>query len=46
MNFIALRNSEHAQYEIQQYAKNIEACFAAVMPVTHQAFVEYGRKVP
>lgn len=46
MNFISLRNSEHAQPEIKQYAEAIEAIFAAHMPVTYNAFLEYNRKVP
>jgi thymidylate synthase (FAD) len=46
MNFMALRNSEHAQFEIRAYAQVIEAMFAEAMPVTHAAFVAAGRNAP
>jgi thymidylate synthase (FAD) len=46
MNFISLRNSEHAQPEIRQYAEAVEVIFAIIMPATYNAFLEYGRKVP
>lgn len=46
MNFISLRNSEFAQFEIQQYAEVVEALFAQKMPQTHAAFVEFGRVAP
>jgi thymidylate synthase (FAD) len=38
MNFLNLRNSPHAQAEIQAYAEVIEEMFAARMPWTHAAF--------
>ncbi|RME45771.1 MAG: FAD-dependent thymidylate synthase [Chloroflexi bacterium] len=38
MNFLNLRNSEHAQYEIRQYARAIEDIFAQKMPWTQAAF--------
>ena len=38
MNFLNLRNSEHAQYEIRQYASAIEDIFAEKMPWTQAAF--------
>lgn len=46
MNFLALRNSEAAQWEIRQYAEALELIFQNTMPWTHAAFVENGRKAP
>lgn len=46
MNFISLRNSESAQWEIRQYAEAVELTFSLLMPCTHQAFVENGRIAP
>lgn len=46
MNFLSLRNSEFAQYEIRVYALAIERFFQAKMPLTHECFVEFGRKSP
>ena len=46
MNFLALRNDDHAQWEIQAYAKALEAIFAEIMPVTHKSFIDNGRKAP
>ena len=46
MHFCSLRNSEHAQFEIREYAKAAEAFLARVMPVTHAAFVAGGRSAP
>jgi thymidylate synthase (FAD) len=46
MNFIALRNAEAAMWEIRQYGAAVEEFFAAAMPVTHAAFVEFGRRAP
>ncbi|MFN2491030.1 MAG: FAD-dependent thymidylate synthase [Actinomycetota bacterium] len=46
MNFISLRNSPNAQYEIRTYAEAVERLFAEKMPVTHECFVEFGRTVP
>ena len=46
MNFLALRNSNDAQYEIRTYAQAVERLFAARMPVTHRCFLECGRRVP
>src|SRR5437879_4545145 len=40
MNFISLRNSEFAQFEIREYAKVVEGFLERVMPVTYAAFVE------
>lgn len=46
MNFLMLRNSAAAQWEIQQYALALEAMFAEKMPWTHEAFMANGRKAP
>lgn len=44
MNFLCLRNDEHAQLEIAKYASEIEDMFASLLPVTHKAWVENGRE--
>lgn len=46
MNFISLRNAEQAMWEIRQYGAAVEQFFAGLMPVTHAAFEEFGRKAP
>jgi thymidylate synthase (FAD) len=46
MNFLSLRNQEHAQREIRRYAEAVEALFETRMPITHRHFVEHGRKAP
>jgi thymidylate synthase (FAD) len=46
MNFLSLRNSEHAQREIREYAVDVEEIFASKMPVTYAAWVENGRVCP
>jgi len=46
MNFLSLRNTEHAQREIRRYAEAVEALFETQMPVTHRAFVDHGRLSP
>ena len=46
MNFIALRNSETAQYEIRIFAQAVEKFFAEKMPVTYECFKESGRSAP
>jgi thymidylate synthase (FAD) len=46
MNFLSLRNQEHAQREIRRYAEAVEALFETRMPVTHRCFVEHGRRSP
>ena len=46
MHFCSLRNSDQAQYEIQQYAVAAESFLEKLMPVTHAAFVENGRVAP
>jgi thymidylate synthase (FAD) len=46
MHFCSLRNSEHAQFEIREYAKAAESFLAEAMPVTYSAFLEGGRVGP
>jgi thymidylate synthase (FAD) len=46
MNFLSLRNAPQAQFEIRQYAQNIELHFQAAMPETYAAFVDNGRVAP
>ena len=46
MNFLSLRNSESAQYEIRTYAEAVERLFAEKMPITHECFMDFGRKIP
>jgi thymidylate synthase (FAD) len=46
MNFLSLRNAEPAQYEIRTYAQAVEKLFAEKMPLTHECFVEFGRRAP
>lgn len=46
MNFLSLRNSDNAQYEIRRYAQCMEEIMLKVMPVTTNAFVENGRIAP
>jgi thymidylate synthase (FAD) len=46
MHFCSLRNSEHAQYEIREYARAAEGFFERLMPLTHEAFVSNGRVAP
>jgi thymidylate synthase (FAD) len=42
MHFLTLRNAPDAQYEIRVYAQAMENDFAAIMPVTHEAFRKYN----
>lgn len=46
MNFLMLRNSRAAQWEIQQFAIALEDIFQEKMPVTAEAFVNNGRRAP
>jgi len=46
MNFISLRNSEFAQFEIRIFAQAVESLFSEKMPLTHECFCELGRKAP
>jgi thymidylate synthase (FAD) len=40
MNFLSLRNSDQAMFEIREYAQALEAIWATRMPVTADAFRE------
>lgn len=42
MNFLRLRNSDNAMYEIRQYAQALEEYFAEQMPVTYKAFKRFS----
>lgn len=46
MNFLMLRSAERAQSQIRQCSDEMERYFAGILPVTHAAFVEYGRRAP
>lgn len=46
MNFLNLRNSPEAQYEIREYARVIEDLFSEAMPVTYEAWVKNEREAP
>jgi thymidylate synthase ThyX len=46
MHFCSLRNSEHAQYEIREYARAAESFLRMSMPVTYAAFVANNRAAP
>lgn len=46
MNFLSLRNAPTAQWEIQQFAKVVEAHFHYYMPITYGAFIVNGRVAP
>jgi len=43
MNFLSLRNHEHAQAEIRDFAIAVEDLVTEVCPVAMAAFVEHGR---
>lgn len=43
LHFMKLRSDPHAQWEIQEYSRVLEACVKAVAPFTYQAFVDYVR---
>jgi thymidylate synthase (FAD) len=46
MNFLSLRAAETAQREIRAYAQALEELFAAMMPITYEAFAASGRVAP
>jgi thymidylate synthase (FAD) len=46
MNFLSLRNSSFAQWEIREYAKALEGIFSEKMPSTYSAFVINQRVAP
>lgn len=46
MNYLELRNSQDAQYEIRVYAEALEKIFENHMPVTYNAFLKNERIAP
>ena len=46
MNFLSLRNSEHAMKEIRDFAVALEIIFSEEMPFTYQSFIGNGRIAP
>lgn len=44
INFLTLRNDEHAQKEIRDYAKVLEILFCDTLPITYKSFIENGRQ--
>ena len=46
MNFLSLRNSEQAMFEIREYAKIVEELWTEIMPITAEAFRLNERTAP
>lgn len=46
MNFLSLRNSPQAMWEIRQYAAVLEGIFGKQMPLTYEAFIANDRVAP
>ena len=46
MNFISLRNHEHAQREIREYAEAVELLARDICPVGFECFDDHGRVAP
>lgn len=46
LNFLSLRNDDHAQEEIREYALAVERYMSMIMPVTYAAFERFGRVPP
>lgn len=46
MNFLSLRNEDHAMWEIREYAAVVEYAFETKMPETYNAFLRNGRRAP
>jgi thymidylate synthase (FAD) len=46
MNFLQLRNSPNAMYEIRAYAECLDAVFSIHMPNVHKSFIENGSVAP
>jgi thymidylate synthase (FAD) len=44
MNFMCLRNDSNAQYEIAEYAREIENIFGMILPATYDSWVANGRE--
>lgn len=45
-NFLSLRNDQHAQWEIREYAKAIEKMVKMKVPVAMACFEKHGRQTP
>ncbi len=43
MHFMKLRSDPHAQWEIQEYSRILEACVGAVCPIAYSAWCTYYR---
>lgn len=46
MNFLSLRNSDQAMYEIREYAKVLEKIFSQYMPTVAKSFIDNDRVAP
>lgn len=46
MDFLSLRNTDQAMFEIREYAKAAEQVFKVVMPITAMAFIDRRRVKP
>lgn len=46
MNFLSLRNSAQAMFEIREYAKVVEELWVEEMPITAEAFINNERVAP
>lgn len=46
MNFLSLRTHETAQFEIREYALEVEKIFAETMPITYEAWVNNDKVAP
>lgn len=46
MNFLSLRTDANAQFEIREYANAVEELFQREMPVTHEAWRDFGKVCP
>jgi thymidylate synthase (FAD) len=42
MNFLSLRSADDAQWEIRQYSLAMQGIFAEKMPMTYEAYEEFG----
>lgn len=46
MHFLSLRNADQARREIRMVAEQAEEIFKMLFPITHAAFVDFGRVAP
>ena len=46
MNFLSLRTNANAQYEIREFAFDVEKIFAEIMPVTYDSWLKNGKVSP